>query len=230
MKHLLTSLMLIVATVVTMSGQKLSRYELNVSDFSELKVVDGVNVDYKCNPDSAGMVVFYAQSDVATAMEFSTTKNRLTISVSDEFKGKNLPTVVVYSQFLSKAENVGDATLRVLSLNSGPKFVARLVGNGRLLVRNVNANDVDASINTGNGSLTIYGKCRTAKYNNTGAGTIQADDLVAEDVKCVQVGTGSVGCSAKTSLMVYGASGKVYYRGNPVIKNRSVGVGIEQIN
>ena len=58
MKHLLTSLMLIVATVVTMSGQKLSRYELNVSDFSELKVVDGVNVDYKCNPDSAGMVCF----------------------------------------------------------------------------------------------------------------------------------------------------------------------------
>ena len=151
MKHLLTSLMLIVATVVTVSGQKLSRYELNVGDFSELKVVDGVNVDYKCNADSAGKVVFYAQSDVAMAMEFSNAKNRLTISVSDEFKGKNLPTVVVYSQFLTKAENVSDATLRVLSLNSGPKFVARLVGNGRLLVRNVNANDVDASINTGNG-------------------------------------------------------------------------------
>ena len=226
MKQILISLVLVVATFGVVSGQKMSRYELDVKDFNELKVADGINVDYSCNPDSAGKVVFYATPDKATALVFSNTKNRLDISLTEEAEGNDLPTVVVYSQFLTKAENIGDSTLRVLSLTSGPKFKARLVGNGRLVVRNVKATQVDASINTGNGSLVIYGKCKSAKFNNTGTGSIQADNLQSEDVKCVQVGTGSIGCWASANLMVYGASGTVYYRGTPLVKNRSVGVEI----
>ncbi len=220
----LISLLLLILPAMLLPAQKMSRYELDVKDFIELKVVDGVNVDYRCNPDSAGKAVFYTTPDKASVLVFSNNKNRLDIRLSEDVVGRELPTVVVYSQFLVKAENIGDSTLRVLSVSSGPKFNARLVGNGRLIVRNVNATQVDASINTGNGALTIYGKCSSAKFSNTGTGSIQGDGLAADNVKCVQVGTGSIGCMAQSSLLVYGASGKIYYKGSPAVKNRSVGV------
>lgn len=229
MGRYISAMIMLCMSVVVLATQPISRYELDVSDFNELKVVDDINVDYCCNPDSAGKVVFYANGDKATTLVFSNTKNRLDVSLTDDADTQGLPTVKVYSQFLTKVENIGDSTVRVLSVTSGPKFKARLVGNGRLVVRNVNATQVDASINTGNGSLTIYGKCVQVNYNNTGTGSIQADDLQANNVKCVQVGTGSIGCSAQSNLLVYGASGKVYYRGNPLVKNRSVGVELVSI-
>lgn len=208
-----------------------SHYELNVGDFSELKVADGINVDYRCNPDSNGIVTFDATSDIASVITFTNNKKRLEIELSPEgTETKGLPTVIVYSQFLTKVENYGDSSVRVLSVTSGPDFKARLIGNGRLVVRNVSASQVDASINTGNGLLVIYGKCTTAKFNNTGTGNIQADDLVAQKVKCVQVGTGSIGCSASEELVIYGASGSVYYKGNPEIKNRAIKVKAIEID
>lgn len=204
-----------------------TKYELSVGDFSELKVSNGVNVDYKCNPDSAGSVVFTATADKASVLMFSNNKNRLEVQIStDGIKYNNLPTVTVYSRFLTKVENSGDSLVRVLSSSSGPNFKARLVGNGRLVVRDVDAVQVDASINTGNGLLVLYGKCSSAKFNNTGTGNIQADELLSSKAKCVQVGTGSIGCSVSDELTIYGASGKVYYHGNPIVKNRSIGVKV----
>lgn len=213
------------AVALTGLAQTVSHYELNVGDFSELKVLNGVNVDYYCNADSAGMAVFDATADRASAIVFASKKNRLEIQVSaDAAKEKNLPTIKVYSRFLTKVENSGDSIVRVMSSQSGPSFKARLVGNGRLVVRDVDAMQLDGSINTGNGMLVLYGKCTTAKLNNTGTGNIQADELEAQRVKCVQVGTGSIGCYATEAMTIYGASGKVYYRGNPVVKNHSIGV------
>lgn len=213
------------------NAKTVSHYELNVGDFNELKVADGINVDYRCNPDSTGIVTFDATSDIASVITFTNNKKRLEIELSPEGTDvKNLPTVIVCSHFLTKVENYGDSSVRVLSVISGPDFKARLIGNGRLVVRNVSASQVDASINTGNGQLVIYGKCTTAKFNNTGTGNIQADDLVAQKVKCVQVGTGSIGCSASDELVIYGASGCVYYKGSPEIKNRAIKVKAIEID
>ncbi len=204
-----------------------SRYELNVGDFTQLKVTNSINVDYRCNTDSAGIAVFYATPDHASAIIFSNNKNRLEVQLSaDAASLQGKPTIVVYSRFITKVENSGDSTVRVLSSISGPSFKARLVGNGHLVVRDIDAVQIDGSINTGNGTLVIYGRCSSAKFNNTGKGNIQADELSAETVKCVQVGTGSIGCCATSSLTIYGASGKVYYRGNPTLKNHSIGVDV----
>ncbi len=47
-----------------------TRYELDVKDFTELKVTDGINVDYRCNPDSAGKAVFNTSPELASAIYF----------------------------------------------------------------------------------------------------------------------------------------------------------------
>ncbi|MBQ2839545.1 MAG: DUF2807 domain-containing protein [Muribaculaceae bacterium] len=227
-KTFLTIILLIIVTSVV-SAQKLSRYELDVKDFTELKVIEGINVNYVCNPDSTGRAVFIATDELASVLMFNNTKGRLEMQIAtDGIDYKNLPTVTVYSKFLTKVENSGDSTVRVLNVASCPNFKARLIGNGRLIVKGIDVTYLDGSIDTGNGQLILYGKCESAKLSCTGTGTIQADELVSNDTKCVMLGTGTIGCQALTSLNVAGASsGKVYYKGNPEqIKKRSVGVKI----
>lgn len=227
MKKLFTTLVTAIITISSLYAEELSRYELEVNDFTELKVVHGVNVNYVCNPDSAGRAVFIASDKYASLLIFNNTKDRLEIQLATGGATmKNLPTVTVYSKFLSKVENSGDSTVRVMSVASCPKFKARLIGNGKIIVKGLDVTEMDGSIDTGNGQLVIYGKCDKAKLSCTGTGTIQADELVAGDTNCRMYGTGTIGCQALQSLSVSGmASGKVYYKGNPQqIKTRSVGV------
>lgn len=216
--------------IVVGSAQPTSRYELDVKDFTELIVLDGINVNYKSNSDSVGKAVFYASSDIASAIIFSNNgKQKLEVKLTETESPvvyENLPTVTIYSKFLTKVTNRGDSTVRVIDVSSGPNFKAQLEGNGRLVIRNIDANVVEGSIFTGNGALVINGKCNYAKLNNKGVGSIQADGLYAENVKCVQIGTGYVGCTASKELTIYGASGKVYYGGTPQIKNRSIGIQV----
>lgn len=227
-------LMFVLLGIATGSAQSTARYELDVKDFTELMVTDGINVDYKSNSDSVGKAVFQASSDIASVIMFSNNgKQKLEIKLAETeapMEYKNLPTVTIYSKFLTKVTNRGDSTVRVLSVSPGPNFKAQLEGNGRLVIRNIDANVVDGSIFTGNGVLVINGKCVNAKLNNKSVGSIQADGLAAESVKCVQIGTGYVGCAASKELTIYGASGKVYYSGTPQIKNRSIGIQVIPID
>lgn len=229
MKHGVIILAVTLFTVLTGYGTELTRYELDINDFSELKVVEGINVDYECNADSAGKAVFYTTSDLASVLMFSNNKNKLEMQIAtDGISYHDLPTVKVYSNFLTKIENSGDSMVRVLSVAPGPKFKANLIGNGRIVVRNIKATQVDASINSGNGTIVVSGTCTTAKLSSVGTGSIEADGLDATDVKCILLGTGSVGCSVKQNLKVIGTgSGTVFYRGTPEKTiNRSLGVKI----
>lgn len=212
------------ASVMMAPGVELNRYELDVEDFSQLKVIEGLNVDYKCNPDSAGKAVFYTTPDLASVLMFSNKKGRLDMQIStDGIDYTNLPTITVYSAFLTQVENSGDSTVRVLSVAPGPQFKANVIGNGRLVVRDVDATKVEGSLKTGNGQLVIYGKCTNAQFSLVGTGAIQADELKAQEVKCRIVGTGSIGCSAARELIILGGSmgpGKIYYDGEPKVTTK----------
>ena len=225
MKHVIL-LSLLFISIFAVAEEK-TKYELDLKDFIELKVTDGINVDYICNPDSAGKVIFETIPELAGQIMFVPGNEKLEIQLApdENEKYKDLPTITVYGTFLTKVENSGDSTVRILSVAPGAKFKARLIGNGRIAVRNIEAMSVDASIDTGNGSITIYGKTDGATLKSTGKGNIQADGLIANIVKCSLWGTGSIGCTALESLSILGAgSGKVYYKGSPKIRNRSLGV------
>ena len=213
-------------------GQNTTRYELDVKEFNELKVTDGINVNYVCNPDSAGKAVFHASPEMASQIIFNPNKEKLEIQLvpKEERVNRAVPEVTVYSTYLTYVENSGDSLVRVMSVAPGPKFKAKVIGNGRISVRNVKANTVEAALETGKGSLTIFGTCTDAKLSSTGTGNIQADGLEAQDVNCRILGTGSIGCSASSTLSVTGmGSGTVYYKGEPKIKKRVLAVKVEAI-
>lgn len=222
----LGSFILFMSCALAVSAQSPTNYDLNVGEFSELRVSDGINVDYSSDPDKAGRAYFNCQAQQASTFMFTNKGGRLTIQLSPENIGaKNLPTISVHSKYLTKVENTSDSTVRVLSLNGVPKFEAKLEGNGHLIVRGIDANEVKGTMRLGHGTLILTGKCKEAKLNLTGTGVIQADELVAEEASVNAKGTGSVGVNAVGSLGVYGmGSTSVYYIGNPAIKNRSVGL------
>lgn len=207
-------------------------YALNVKDFSELCVVDGINVDYVCMPDSAGYAVFDARPEVASQIMFEPSGGKLKVQLaSRDVDVDRLPTVRVYSRYLTSVENSGDSLVRVLSLAPGPKFKATLMGNGRLSVRGVDANEASAVLATGNGQLVVTGRCSTAKLRLAGTGSIVADDLEADDVSCTVAGTGTIGCWAKNNLSASGlGSADVIYRGEPNVRKRGIGLRVRRID
>ncbi len=228
------ALMIAVMSVPAVNASRagdVTTYALNVSDFTELKVTDNISVIHRTVPDSVGTAVFRADPNQAAAILFEPNGAKLTIQKDSESTVTELPVVIVYSSFLSKVENSGTGTVRVESPASGAKFSATVIGNGSLIVNNLNHVNVDASIKTGKGSLIVNGKCTNARLLDAGTGQIQADGLEADMVKCSLWGTGSVGCVARRKLNIGGAgSGTVYYIGEPEIKSHSIGVKAEPLN
>ncbi|MBO4945032.1 MAG: DUF2807 domain-containing protein [Muribaculaceae bacterium] len=228
-KHIL-SILSIVLTAVAANAQT-TDYELKVNDFFELKVVDPVDVVYRYHPDSVGMATFRTDAAHASGILFQQSDKKLTIELSPEAPRTGLPVVTVYSTSLIKAENGGAGKLTVVRPQRVPKFKAKLIGNGRMQVEGVEAQSVEASIATGNGTLIVSGKCDIASLSNTGSGQLQADELQARQIKASMWGTGSIGCNPAESLSVTGAgSGKVYYLGQPAVKNRSLAVKALPLN
>jgi len=207
-------------------------YALDVKDFSEIKLIDGINVTYRCMPDSAGWVTFDCEESIANKILFSNTKNKLKIELATDGQVvKNLPMITVYSSFLAKAENSGDSTLTVISPAAASEFSARIIGNGSIVATGLHATKVEGKIDTGKGHLVLVGKARNVVLSNTGTGRIEAGSLSAEVGKCKLFGTGPIDCCVSKELTVVGlGSGTVYLKGSPTIKNRTLGVKIETVD
>lgn len=224
-----------VCGVVCVSGassETVSKYELNVKDFSQLIVDDGFNVEYKSDDDLAGLAVFETTKHIADKIIFEN-NNKGKLLIQKAFHDENdmkdgLPTITIYSRFLKEVKNNGDSTVRVLSVRPTMELKATVMGNGRLVIRGIDCSKFEGAIKTGNGTMVVTGKCESAILSNTGTGAIQADDLEARNVSCRFFGTGTTGCWATDVLTVKGVmAGKLYYRNTPKrIRNYSVGVKI----
>lgn len=238
MKQLLLALTALVATAMAAfadtpaDSTQVKRYEAKVGDFTTLDIENSFNVDYKCSGDSAGLAVYYTTPGLADKIIFeNNNKGRLSIEKPFRPEGEldeGLPTITVYSRFLKEVRNGGDSTVRVLSIRPTMEVKASVIGNGRMVVRGLECSKVDGAVKTGNGTLVLSGKCEDAILSNTGTGTIQADNLEAENVSAKFFGTGTTGCWPVKSLKIKGVmAGKLYYRGKPEkIRNYSMGVKI----
>ena len=225
MKHILSTL-LILLCASSIDAQK-SNYKLNVQDFCELTVVDGINVEYISRADSTGWATFECEQEIASKIMFTNNTERLTIqSTADEGPIHGMPLVKVYSNSLRRVENSGDSTLRVYVNVPVKKFAALQIGNGRLDINNIDTTELTANIAAGNGSLSINGKAQKVKLTNISAGNIEAEDLDTPAARCYVFGKGNINITPKEQIKVYGAgSGKVYYTTPPQkISNRGIGV------
>lgn len=218
MRKTLISIILIAATAIMGFAQE-TRHEVKVGNFTRLVLLDDINVNYRCDADSAGLVVFTCSKEIANHLIFSLSdKGRLTIQVDDEYERKgNLPTLTLYSASLDEAENAGDSVMRIAGLPPMKAFKVRLTDNGKIIVRNVRASQLELQILSGKGEIIADGSCDDLSLRLIGTGEIQADKVAAGSVSCRIMGTGSIGCDVHGGeLKVSGSgTGKVYYKGNP---------------
>lgn len=202
-------------------------YRLHVQNFCELTVVDGVGVDYFCNPDSAGWAIFECEPELASQIMFENKSDRLTIrTAADEHPIPGIPRIKVYSASLSRVENSGDSLLRVMTMVKVPELKIKQIGNGTIELTGIETDNIDAGITAGKGHIILKGIAHKAKFSNVGTGPLDASGLKADNINCFVLGAGNIDCFPIERLRVYGAgSGKVIYHNNPEkITNRGIGI------
>lgn len=205
--------------VVLACPAQVTRHEFQVGNFNRLSVLDDINVNYRCNADSAGFAVFSCTQEIANHLMFTKNSNgRLSIQVDDTYERQsNLPTITLYSSSLDEVENSGDSTLRISGLPPMKAFKVRLIDNGKVIARDIRASKLELQILSGKGKIIAQGSCDDLALRLVGTGEIQADDVVATNVSCRIMGTGTIGCDVNGGeLKVSGSgTGKVYYKGSP---------------
>lgn len=225
LKHFITFVLLSVITVSSCFADT-NTYRIKVGDFTRLKVFNNATVIYRSNPDSIGYAVYNAERDMADAFLFSNnSRGVLKVEVATEHTyDQNLPTIIVYSRFIDNIESSSSETVFIESPSPCPTIKIKLVGNGKLVVNNINSTTTEINLSTGNGTIVATGFTDNAKIKTVGTGIIQADKLEATDVNCSILGSGDIGCNPKESLSVKGiGSTKIYYKGEPKIKKSGGG-------
>ncbi|MGN0236981.1 MAG: GIN domain-containing protein [Lepagella sp.] len=210
----------ILACVAAVSFATSARqYLYEVGPFDKISQRGSLNIVYRACADSVGMVVYDSDVDFSEAIEVSNNKGSLMIKEVVEHGMGTVPTIYIYSDYITQIKNEGEGTIYADMPASVPTFSASLLGNGKIVCNDINTSLLKASVTAGNGIIVLRGTCKNASYRLASAGVIQADELKANTVKCNVAGTGSIGCYPLTSLDVRGiGTTKVYYVGNPTIK------------
>ncbi len=213
-------------TLLSVRAEKLTEYVLFCGSFDQLKITDNVSVVYRCLPDSAGFMRFKTSRRLADAFIINNSGGKLHLQVKTEYvNDPELPTVYIYSNFLTKIDSSSEKTIEAHSIAPCPNLSIRQIGNGSISVDGIKAERLKAGITTGAGRITLNGTAQEASYKMVGAGTIMADMLEAQVVKCNVIGAGVISCWAQETLKVKGlGSTRTYYRGNPMVKK---GLGLK---
>lgn len=199
---------------------------LEAGKFEKLKITSNMRVVYRNLPDSAGYARYEGEPNQKDIFLLSNKgKGTLRVQVAQTQWGRtDLPILYLYSDFLSEVESSSEQTVWIETLSPCADFKVTQIGNGEIIVDDINATNVTASLTTGNGIINVAGKCMNASFRMVGTGQIMADRLQAEDVKCSILGTGSIGCWPIENLSVKGlGTTKIYYKGHPNIKKSGGG-------
>lgn len=220
MKRISCILAVIAVALASVVHANTQHYKITVADFHHLVVVDGVNVEYVCDPSRAGLIEFDASKELASSVIFEPGNGKLSIQLMQRDNPlRGLPTIRVYSSYLTKVSNEGDSLLHVLSIAPQGKLNARVVGNGRLMIDSLQVTSLDATVLTGNGTITLSGVASNAKLSVAGTGHIEAGALYTDVAACSITGTGSIEVRAAKTLKASGVgTGKIRYIGSPEIK------------
>lgn len=213
-------------------GLSAKEFTLPVGQFSKLQVDDDVNVVYIGGDGSPSRVRYEGEQKYAKAFLISYKGDKLRIQVETPYVGDpELPTLYVYSDFLKEATISSESTLKIDEAAPCSEIKLSLIGNGTMVANNLRATKISATINSGNGTISVEGHCQVANLKMIGNGTIQADRLEATEVECKILGTGSIGCWPVNELKVRGiGTTKIYYKGNPKIDKKGGGKLFEMEN
>lgn len=225
--------------VLAALGAAAESQAFKVDRFQRLKVTGPLDVDCIYCPDSVGTII--VDAPVPSQMpwvdaQVKGDKLKLRLILPDDMRmgvvdaPGELPSVRVYTNYLTSVENEGDSTVRVMTATNVPEFKAVLIGNGRLSVRGIDAEKLTGKVLAGRGIMVLNGNADRATFKLAGVGTIQADGLTCREATVRNTGTGAIGVHATEKLKISGlGSGTVYVKGTPDIKKHAAGIKVQPI-
>ena len=108
---------------------------------------------------------------------------------------------------------------------AGDRIDLAVNGGGALSVADAATQQLTATL-IGNGRMTLAGKAQRARLTATGAGTIDAAALAADDLLVLHDGTGEVGAAARYTAQVTSSGlGRVSVAGRPKCTIRGAMIG-----
>ena len=188
--------------------------DTTIADFSEVSILNGINVVYTQSESQAGKVRVYAPegNDVVSI----TSKNGLlSIRYGRGYKRDfGVIMVYVYSKELNKVNCSMGANFTAEGMVSGSKLKLKVLGQSQIRCKNIIYDEVSAKRGLGSGDILLSGKAKDATYTIIGAGEINADNMIADDVTCKILGRGDVGCHVDKNITVRSlGKGAAYCKG-----------------
>ena len=173
-----------IAAISLLATAQVQLNVVKVGDFNRLSLIDNINVNYRCNADSAGYVTLNCTQEMASHVMLNLSSNgRLSIQVGDNYERLgDLPTLTVYSSGLDEVENSGDSTLRISGLPPMKAFKVRNIDNGKVILTGVRASQLELQILSGKGKIIASGSCDNLSLRLIGTGEIPAEPRRSDPV------------------------------------------------
>ena len=198
-----------------------------VGAFDQITVDGNIRVVYRSVPDSAGKAIYRSGTDYSRAIEINCKGGKLSIKEKSGHDLGPIPTIYVYSDFLTKITNKNNAFLRAELSTRTPTLSINLYGDGEVECSGLDLSKVSASLYAGSGRILLEGSSEEADFSILGSGEINTTGLEARTVKCNCIGKGEIKCAPIDLLDVKGVGKtKIYYIGNPKVKK----IGLASIN
>jgi Protein of unknown function (DUF2807). len=200
--------------------------EYKVDDFVKVNISNSFNVIYKVNPDSAGVIKVYGEENILDLMSVKSEKGTLTMklkgAIDPEF---GVILIHMYSKNLVSVKNEGSGTFEINSPIEGAELKFSISGSGQIKAEDIKCGVIDVNLG-GSGDFYAKGSTGFASYSLQGSGEIRCEDLQAETSNITITGNGCVKCAVSKELKSFlTGSGKIFYKGEPEIKSRTIGTG-----
>jgi Protein of unknown function (DUF2807). len=197
-----------------------------VNDFSKVTISHPLNVVYKANPDSAGYISIYGESNILDLISLKSEKGNLSIKLN----GMRTPEfgvilIRMYSSQLNNVVNEGGSSFEILSPINDSEIKLSVIGTGQIKAGQIDCGLLNVNI-SGGGDILVKGTAGMGDYSVTGKGEIRANDVVANEANATITGSGTIRCNATKSLKTFlTGNGKIIYSGQPELKTRTIGTG-----
>lgn len=216
-----------IVTSTTASAQETRNFD--VKGFEGVKNSTSAEVQIAQSP-SYGIEVT-AKSEVFNELEIIVKDNVLHIKSKDNsWTGSNWGKVLVKvscPEIKLLAQNGSGNMIAVTPIKIAGEFTASINGSGDILLKEVQANSMQVSINGSGGiKTTQQGKTEMLKANSNGSGNIYLEPLTSEiaQVKLNGSGNATVRCNKEFKGSING-SGNITLYGNPLIDAKVNGSG-----
>lgn len=204
--------------VLTTQDRSVSRAErIKLAGSYDVEITQGPVTSVKVEADENILPFIFTREEDG----FLLIKSKEHVNISTDHTIK----VYITTHKLEQLQLAGSGNIIGMNkFTDGDKLVLKIAGTGDMKL-DVNTPSIEAEI-AGSGSMTITGETRNQRIRISGVGDYNGDGVKSENSIVKIAGSGNVKVFAASTLDVNIAGvGSVYYKGNPVIKQKVAGSG-----